>query len=144
MPNVIVTFTATPPEKPTSVNIIVNPPRARVPNGPGQNVTWLLAGTPDAKFALTNPISFYASPPWPYGAPTRDSDTQVSVNYTNSDPVLTVYGYNAAVTYLGTTYNIDPEVGNDPPGGGSGGSGGGDQGDNSQGKPPGSSGQPGR
>jgi hypothetical protein len=122
-----VTFTFTP----TNVNIIVQPLRRHVPSGT-QTINWNLSGTPGAAFATDQPISFYPDPPWPYPNVTRVSDTQCTVTYNNDVTVQTIYGYNVAINYSGTIYNVDPEVGNDPPvgqGGGQGGDhGGGDQG----------------
>jgi hypothetical protein len=113
------------------VNIVVNPSRVIVSNGPAKNITWLLAGTPGAVFAPVDPISFYPQPPWTFGLEPGlgENGKSFTIDYDNNVSDFTLYGYNIAISYLGTIYNVDPEVGNDPPGHE-------EHGDHDHGKPP--------
>ena len=106
MPTVTVVFT--PPQQ-----IVPSPDPIHVPYGPTQSVTWNLEGE-GATFA-DNGIYFKSGSP---GTLTRVSDTQYSLadDNTNTSGQDVDYSYGINVSYNGTTYNVDPEVDNDPEG----------------------------
>ncbi len=109
----IVTVTFTPPPQ---ERIQSSPDPVHVPYGNGQSVTWNLQGPPGAAFA-GNGISFKGSSP---GTLTRVSDTQYSLadDNTNTSGQEIDYAYGINITYNGQPYSVDPEVENDPEGGG--------------------------
>ena len=106
MPTVTVVFTPPPQEQ-----IQPNPDPVHVSYGPSQTVTWNLQGN-GATFAA-NGIYFKGTSP---GTLTRVSDTQYTLadDNTNTSGQDVDYAYGINIVYSAQTYNLDPEVANDP------------------------------
>lgn len=102
-----------------------DPSNEEIPWGENDTITWTLetinnGSTPAATFASTNGIYFKSSndPAWPGRAPYQVSPTQWRVDDDNTGTSSAgTFHYGANIEYDGRTYEIDPEITNDPKGG---------------------------
>ena len=111
MPSVSVTFAPNSPQQ-----ITCNPDPVHVPYGNNQTVTWNLNGPPGAAFTNQG-VAFKNSSP---GTLSQVSATQYQLtdDNTNTGTDDIDYPYTINILYNGTPYSWDPEVANDPRGGG--------------------------
>lgn len=103
-----------------------DPSDEEIPWGENDSIIWTLetinnsGSKPDATFAATNGIYFKSdnNPPWPGGNPYPLSSTQWKVEDDNTGTNSAgTFRYGANIVYDGETYNVDPQVTNDPKGG---------------------------
>src|SRR5688572_28838713 len=114
MPTVSVTFTPNSPQQ----QINCNPDSVAVPYGNNQVVTWNLYGPQGSTFA-SNGINFKSASP---GTLVRVSDTQYQLTDDNTNTTGTEidYPYTVNLMYNNQPYTYDPQVANEPGGGGGG------------------------
>jgi len=103
----------------------VNPPTLHIPHDPRARVTidWRLEMSPNTSFASGNGIAFDKGPPAWVGTTPSGGATHYSSEETNDNPGpnANVYSYSIRVVHKEKTYELDPDVSNDPPPPGGGG-----------------------